>query len=82
MNLEECTLIVARKVAEILNVKLELNLNDPLGSYGLDSIKTIKLLVELEDTFNIVYTDEELFFRNFKSISIIAEKITNKLAVT
>lgn len=79
MTLEECTLTVTNSVVKLLNLNAEVNINNSLDYYGLDSMRTIKLIVDLEETFNIVYTDEELLFENFISSAVIAEKIMSKL---
>ncbi|MNG11496.1 acyl carrier protein [compost metagenome] len=51
-----------------------------LGQLGLDSLKTVNLIVELEMAFNIVFENDELLFENFSSIQKIVNQIEGKLA--
>ncbi|WP_308638627.1 acyl carrier protein [Paenibacillus silvisoli] len=53
--------------------------NDDLINLGLDSIKSVSLIVALESTFDITFEDGELLFENFSSINKIVEIVTGKL---
>ncbi|MBH0357132.1 acyl carrier protein [Bacillus toyonensis] len=71
---------IQAKVLEILEVK-ELSQEEDLTMVGLDSIKSIELIVELEAEFNIVFEDNELLLDNFKTINLITELVSQKVAV-
>ncbi|MFC5404235.1 phosphopantetheine-binding protein [Cohnella soli] len=46
-----------------------------LQSYGLDSIKTITLILDIEEKFNLVFPDELLLFENLATPFQIMETI-------
>lgn len=51
-----------------------------LITVGLDSIKTVKLIVELEVMFDIIIEDDELNVNNFSTIQKILDIINSKLS--
>ncbi|TYP73076.1 acyl carrier protein [Paenibacillus methanolicus] len=63
--------IVQQAVVHVLNRKVELNENTSLSQEGLDSITTVRLLVELEKKLNIQFQEEHLSLDNFASIRSI-----------
>ncbi|MFC5404216.1 acyl carrier protein [Cohnella soli] len=52
---------------------------EELFAWGLDSIKVVELIVELEETFGIIFYDDELLFENFSTIQLIVDRIQGKL---
>lgn len=46
-----------------------------LQSYGLDSIKTITLILDIEEKFNLVFPEEMLLFENLSTPFRIIETI-------
>jgi acyl carrier protein len=59
----------------------EIRLDDDLGACGLDSMKSVHLIVELEEQFNFAYEDEELIFENFSTLQKIIDRINAKLMI-
>lgn len=57
----------------------EFTANEDLTSLGLDSIKSVHLIVEIEEKFNIIFEDEELLFENFSALDKIVDRIQSKL---
>lgn len=58
----------------------EINSDDNLLILGMDSIATLKVVVELENIYDIEFTDEILTYDNLKSINSIVncvEKLNN-----
>jgi len=53
--------------------------NMDLSALGLDSLKAMELIVELESFFNIEFEDEELLFENFNNVSKIVNRISEKV---
>lgn len=53
-----------------------------LSRIGLDSIKTVVLVVELEEMFEITFADQELLYEYFSTLhkitSLVKKKITAK----
>ncbi|WP_340019599.1 acyl carrier protein [Paenibacillus sp. FSL H3-0457] len=80
-NQNEIHKTVIRLIQEILNHNLEILNDEDLDSIGLDSLKAINLIVQLEETYEIEFDDEELIFENFSNINVITEQITNKLSL-
>ncbi|MBJ8030420.1 acyl carrier protein [Bacillus cereus group sp. N21] len=71
--------IITDKLVEILELKEPVQFNENLSFYGLDSIMSVQLIVELEDYYNIAFEDEELIFSNFDTVSKIVELIEGKI---
>ncbi|MNW51526.1 acyl carrier protein [compost metagenome] len=80
-NQNEIHNTINKIIHEILNYNLEILNDEDLVSIGLDSLKTINLIVQLEEIYGIEFDDEELIFENFSSINVIAEHITNKFSL-
>ncbi|WP_036693420.1 acyl carrier protein [Paenibacillus tyrfis] len=74
----------ANKIADLVVRLLELDgvqldFEQSLFALGLNSLKTIILLVELEEAFDITYDDGELIYENFSSLRKITTTINEKL---
>ncbi|GJM73157.1 hypothetical protein HMSSN036_53730 [Paenibacillus macerans] len=68
------------KLGKVLAVPAEdLSATEELIAWGLDSIKTVELIVELEECFDITFSDEELLFENFATVRLIVDRIRGKL---
>ena len=76
---------IGNYVRELIRPMLELDesyeLEDDcdLVALGLDSMKSVNLIVDIEEHFNIMFDDEELLLDNFKTISNIVNRISSKL---
>lgn len=71
---------VMGRLREILGISdCEIAMEDDLGTMGLDSIKSIRLVVELEALFDVEFGDEELLFENFSTLHKIMKRIQNKM---
>lgn len=69
------------KVSKVLAVPPEIITEQlELSSIGLDSIKTIVLVVELEEMFGIAFADQELLYEYFSRLDRITSLVSNKLA--
>lgn len=70
------------KVEDIVRVELningELQNHEDLTTYGLDSMITVKLIVEFEEAFDITFEDEDLLVNNFVTISKITSLIKKR----
>jgi acyl carrier protein len=70
------------KIKQIISQLIGLEIDDihqNLILVGLDSMKTINLVVELEEEFDIVIDDNDLLFENFSTISRILDLISQKV---
>ncbi len=58
-----------------LDADREIKDDENLIDLGLDSIKTIEIVVELEDGFDIEIDEDDLMLDNFSTISKIMELV-------
>lgn len=73
--------IITKKLSEVFNRSVEVGTETHLRDEGLDSLKTIELIVNLEIEFDIQIDDEDLLVDNFSSISKIASLLSEKYGV-
>lgn len=57
----------------------ENQIEDDLSEYKLDSISFIKIIVEIEDAFEIEIPDEYLLFHEMNTIAKMADVVTKIL---
>lgn len=53
--------------------------DDDLVNLGLDSMKAVALIVELEEAFNIMFDDNDLIFSLFSTRTKIVQRVSDKL---
>lgn len=83
MSVDSLERSVRFKLAKVLAVEAEdLSATEELYTRGLDSIKTVELIVELEECFGITFSDEELLFENFATVRLIVDRIRGKLVAS
>ena len=79
MNKQE----IIQKVTEIIQKESELEvvikINDDLANLGINSLNFIRMIVRLEEAFNIEFPDEALEYDKFNTILEIATYIANFL---
>lgn len=51
------------------------SLDDDLGTYGMDSLAFIKLVVEIEKIFNIEVPDEWLIYEKWDTINNVVDSL-------
>lgn len=56
----------------------ELSDGEDIFSLGLDSINAMALVLNLQDTFNVMFDASEISVDNFRTISNIVELVTKK----
>ncbi|WP_339801547.1 acyl carrier protein [Paenibacillus sp. FSL R5-0744] len=56
----------------------ELELDESLNSVGLNSLRLIAMIVDLEEKFDIEFADEEMLYENFSTMRTIFEQIKAK----
>lgn len=54
---------------------------DNLMDFGLDSISMVKVVVIIEEIYNISIPDEDLLFENFNSIEKITQYIQEHIII-
>ncbi|GEM_PF-503947 len=73
---------IRQSIIECVKETLDLETMDeqqPLSTIGLDSMNFIRLIVMLEEVFNIEINDEDIELDKFQSIDSIGMLITNTL---
>jgi acyl carrier protein len=70
---------VLKILSETINVDInklaDVKPEDDLRDWGLDSLKSIDVIVALENEFNIAIEDEDLLIDNFNTIEKIIQLI-------
>lgn len=80
MNNEMILENITKKVREIVDEEdLQLNVETIIESIGLNSIGFIKLLVFLEDEYEIEFDDDDLNFEKYSTFGNIINKINEKV---
>lgn len=69
---------VTNKVSEVLRRTIQLHYDADLRNEGLDSLRTIQLIVSLEAEFGIEIDDGDLLVENFSTINKIITCMTEK----
>lgn len=64
---------------EIDIVNQQLNENDNINQLGLNSIEFIKLIVFIEEEFNIEVEDEVLVSNEYASLKVLCDYVNQKL---
>ncbi|MBR4515542.1 MAG: acyl carrier protein [Lachnospiraceae bacterium] len=66
--------------AELPDIEEDVNLNASITQeYGVNSVSLIRLIVALEEKFDISFTDYELALSEYESFSDLVAVITEKL---
>ena len=73
MNIkDELLVIIDNEIGDDLNTSIyDIPLNDELFQYGIDSLNIMKVILGIEEKYDVVYDDEELNIENFMTISAI-----------
>jgi len=66
---------IKEKLCEILEQELVIGDLEELQPFGMDSMKNIRLAVELEMCFDISIADHEWVFENFRTVRRIADMV-------
>lgn len=64
---------------EALEVDKSISMVEELMGLGMDSLSTVKLVILLEDEFNIKFNDDELFYENFSTIKKIEMLVNDRV---
>ncbi len=76
------------KIRNVINEKIgdelfkninEVENDENLFNIGLDSLNIVKLIIEIENKFDIIFDDEEIATTNWKNINSIESMIKNKI---
>lgn len=80
-DVQERTLVIIKKQIEDTAQDVKIGLESELSSIGLNSVIFIKIVVDLENEFDIEFANEDLEYGRFKNIQDICDYISNKLEI-
>lgn len=69
-----------RRHLPLLEPGAELGSTTPLGTYGLDSLASIALMMEIEDTFDVTFPDELMTGQTFETLTSLWEAVGTLLS--
>lgn len=69
------------ELSAILGKKIDLETDAELKEEGVDSIATIKLIINLEIRFGIQIDDDDMLIHNFSTIQAISSLLSEKYDV-
>lgn len=75
MTLEAVELIVRSILEEKYLDEKNITYTDLLSEIGLNSLKAIELIVDLENTFNFEFEDEMINYETLRTINSIAQYV-------
>ncbi len=76
MNREELYRLIRDEVRKSFEIENDnIDINDNLMEFGLDSINMVMMILEIESIFNIEIPDEDLVFENFDTIKKISDYV-------
>lgn len=76
------------KIREVINYELcddlyknidDISKDENLFNVGLDSLNIVKLIMGIEEKFDIIFENEEIASQNWKNISEIEKMVKNKI---
>lgn len=73
--------VITKKISEVLNRAADIDFETDLRNGGLDSIKTIEFIVNLEVEFDIQIDDQDLLVENFSTINKVTKLLSEKYGV-
>ncbi|OAS17720.1 phosphopantetheine-binding protein [Paenibacillus oryzisoli] len=69
-------------LTETPSLEHELGDDQLIQEVGMDSVRIIKLIVEIELNLEIAFDDDELLTENFATLMVINKQINQKLGVS
>lgn len=82
MQKNEIKETIKNKLIENFSVDSKIKYDDNLSDFGIDSIKIIELVVEIEETFDFEFDDEYLTYETLKNIDNITRYIETNVFCT
>lgn len=70
---------VRGELESLLNAPVDFPDTDQVADHGLDSLASVQLTLNLEDTFDVVFDDDEITLENFATIERMVALIEAKL---
>ena len=64
-------------IEEILNIKFDKE-NEQLKENGVDSLMLIKIIIGLEEKYNIIFEDNDLYIKKFDTLDDLVACVVKK----
>lgn len=64
-------------IEEILNIKFDKE-NESLKENGVDSLMLIKIIIGLEEKYNIIFEDNDLYIKKFDTLDDLVACVVKK----
>ena len=64
-------------IEEILNIKFDKE-NESLKENGVDSLMLIKIIIGLEEKYNIIFEDNDLYIKKFDTLDDLVAFVVKK----
>lgn len=70
---------ILSEIQSLLNYNDNISIEQNLFVLGLDSLKSIELIVNLEEAFNIEFDDEELSSNLVENVDALSKRVFEKI---
>nr|WP_154958148.1 acyl carrier protein [Paenibacillus xylanexedens] len=80
MTKTELMNIISQRIKEMIQYAGTITQDQLLVGIGVDSMKALEIIVDLENRFNILIEDDELLLENFATVEKIADLIEGKIS--
>ena len=77
-NIDNDVIKIVDDIADEKYIDNETQLNTKLIELGIDSLRFIRLIVQLEEEFDIEFDDNDLMLENFKDIQMLITYISDR----
>lgn len=74
----EILLKIETQVKELLEFKGDIAPDAELKEIGMASMKTMELLVVIENVFDVTFDDDEILLENFSTLTKVTRMVLNK----
>lgn len=81
MDIREQIIKIMTEILQDENIKIDLNSEDEWNHLNMNSIKFVRLIVEIEKKFDIEFEDEFLDYNEFSSIAQLCEYVEKRKSI-
>ncbi|MFD8462692.1 acyl carrier protein [Streptomyces antimycoticus] len=78
-SIDECLEVIVRSHCPELQPGTPISPDDNLSNFGLNSVSTISILVDVEEAFGVAFSDEDLSFETFQTLRRLRQTIAKYL---
>lgn len=81
MNKQQLISRVTEIIQKDSDLEVSININDVLTDIGINSLNFIRMVVHLEEAFDVEFPDEALEYDKFNTIAEISDYLVTLLSV-